>query len=155
MLKIASWLRAHPNIQVVARDRSLQYAQGITQGAPQALQVADRWHLLKNLTEMLERALRELLPKLKKRMWISAYNAAPREKFPRSTHDQEKQVDVRAQRLHHYTLIQLIYDKKVTPEGSAIARLFLVMRRARKFLARSSGVTGYPHPFFQLQQELS
>ena len=132
---LAGWLRAHPSIQVVARDRSLQYAQGITQGAPQALQVADRWHLLKNLTEMLERALRELLPKLKKRMRISAYNAAPREKFPRSTHDQEKQLDIRAQRLHDYTLIQFLRQKGYSERR--IARLLGMSRGKVRFYATS------------------
>ena len=104
-------MEAYPTIQVVARDRSLQYAQGVTQGAPQAIHAADRWHLLKNLSEMLERALRELLPKLKKRMRTSGYAAAPREKFPRSTHDQEKQHDTRAQRLRDYTLVRFLRQK--------------------------------------------
>jgi transposase len=130
---LATWLRAYPTIQVVARDRSLQYAQGITQGAPQAIQVADRWHLLKNLTEMLERAFRERLPKLKKRMRVSAYSAAPREKFPRSTHDQEKQRDVRAQRLRDYTLIQFLRQKGYSERR--IARLLKMSRGKVRFYA--------------------
>ena len=48
---LATWLLEHPGIQVVSRDRSKAYKAGITQGAPLAIQVADRFHLLQNLLE--------------------------------------------------------------------------------------------------------
>jgi len=54
---VAAWLRRHPGIQIVARDRSAEYARAITAGAPAALQVADRWHLLLNMRQALERWL--------------------------------------------------------------------------------------------------
>jgi transposase len=61
---LAEWLKAHTSVKTVARDRSSEYARGIVLGAPQAQQVADRWHLLVNLREAFERLLDRLRPQL-------------------------------------------------------------------------------------------
>src|ERR1700722_18961510 len=53
----AAWLQEHPGVEIISRDRGTDYAKGATLGAPQAKQVADRWHLLHNLTEAFERGL--------------------------------------------------------------------------------------------------
>jgi transposase len=53
----ATWLREHPGVDTIVRDRSGEYARGASEGAPQARQVVDRWHLLVNLREALERLL--------------------------------------------------------------------------------------------------
>jgi transposase len=54
---LAKWLKAHPGIEIATRDRSRAYAEAIADGAPDAVQIADRWHILKNLYEALERLL--------------------------------------------------------------------------------------------------
>jgi transposase len=53
----ARWFRDHPEIQVVTRDRCGLYARGAYEGAPQARQCADRFHLVQNLREAIEQQL--------------------------------------------------------------------------------------------------
>ncbi|GHO57704.1 transposase [Ktedonobacter robiniae] len=53
----AAWMAAHPEIELVSRDRGGDYASAVANGAPQARQCADRFHLLKNLGEALEGVL--------------------------------------------------------------------------------------------------
>src|SRR5690242_17875583 len=43
-----AWFKAHPNIRVISRGCGVDYARAAAQGAPQAVQVADRWHILHN-----------------------------------------------------------------------------------------------------------
>src|SRR5947209_8894250 len=61
----AAWMRQHPDIAVVSRDRGGEYAKAASQGAPQATQCADRFHIVKNLTEatqlLLARCQAEIL----------------------------------------------------------------------------------------------
>lgn len=65
---VQEWLEKHPTIEVVTRDRSSEYRDAINEALPEAVQVADRWHLLKNLGKVIQRyfsrhrkAVRQLL----------------------------------------------------------------------------------------------
>src|SRR5215469_13320089 len=62
----AAWMAAHPEIELVSRDRGGDYAAAATAGAPQAVQCADRFHLLKNLGEALEGLLARHLAALRR-----------------------------------------------------------------------------------------
>ena len=53
----ASWFRDHPEVEMVSRDRAGLYAEAAREGAPQARQIADRFHLLQNFREIVERQL--------------------------------------------------------------------------------------------------
>jgi len=51
---LETWLKAHPGVALITRDRSGSYSEGATRGAPNAIQIADRFHLLANLTDILK-----------------------------------------------------------------------------------------------------
>jgi transposase len=84
---LADWLRRHRGIRAVARNRSTEYARGIRLGAPRAVQVADRWHLLLNLRQMAERWLAAVHGRLRRLPLIPGRPAGPARRtgaFPRS-----------------------------------------------------------------------
>ena len=75
--EVATWLVAHPGITVVSRDRSRTYADAATRGAPQAVQVADRFHVIRNLGEALEKFLLHKRTQLKEAAATTAAALAP------------------------------------------------------------------------------
>jgi transposase len=61
-----AWMKAHPEIRVVSRDRGGDYAAGAREGAPQATQIADRFHMYKNLVEAVELTLARCRAEIRK-----------------------------------------------------------------------------------------
>src|SRR5262245_24787697 len=71
----AAWLKEHPSVELISRDRGTTFADGATRGAPQALQVADRWHIINNLGKALEKVLARHHTDLKRASTRSAKRA--------------------------------------------------------------------------------
>src|SRR5215472_517752 len=61
----AAWMAAHPEITHVSRDRGAEYASAASTGAPQAIQVADRFHICENLSDAGQRLLARVLSEMK------------------------------------------------------------------------------------------
>ncbi len=108
---LATWLEEHPGIEILSRDRSKSYKRGMTQGAPDAIQVADRFHLLHNLEETLEKALKSHLKILKQveQAQLQSEGALisealiPEHSAPQlQTSQQQKTAQKRAERLENY-----------------------------------------------------
>lgn len=62
---LIKWLEEHPGIEVISRDRGSDYIEGATKGAPEATQIADRFHLFQNVVDTLKRALEKQPQKLR------------------------------------------------------------------------------------------
>jgi transposase len=64
-MTFATWLKDHPGVRFISRDRAGEFARGATLGAPSAIQSADRFHVVRNLADMIERVLQAHRPALK------------------------------------------------------------------------------------------
>ncbi|EKV02168.1 transposase family protein [Leptolyngbya sp. PCC 7375] len=106
---LATWLEEHPGIEILSRDRSKTYKRGMTQGAPDAIQVADRFHLLHNLEETLEKALKGHSKSLKQveheqlqAEGIIVSQVSESQSSDTQTAQQRKTAQKRAERLDNY-----------------------------------------------------
>lgn len=98
---LAQWLKKHPEIEILTRDRAGAYADGARQGAPQAQQVADRWHLLKNANEAFEHLLQREQPAIR-----AAVTSLPALPAPIITTEPETTPPVVAETPREYTRSQ-------------------------------------------------
>ena len=73
---VEAWLRARPGIEVVARDRNGGYGGAVARALPEAVQVADRWHLLENASAAFLAAVQQSMPAIRKA--IGAKSLDPR-----------------------------------------------------------------------------
>jgi transposase len=112
---LAAWLKAHQSVNIVTRDRSKEYAQGITAGAPRARQVVDRWHLLKNLRETLQRVV-DADRKLVGQIIRDIRNAV---RLPRSSKDDQARGAARGRRQARYELVRTAFAEVGSISGTA------------------------------------
>ena len=149
---LKTWLAAHPEIEIVSRDRASAYADGARRGAPQAKQVADRFHLLKNLREALENFLGRRYSLLKqahetiraRRIAEANLPSINKEFQPGSDQTKVEEVlrlngeDVAAEqtrRAERYAKVQELREKHYSI--SAIARTLEMHRRTVRLFLRS------------------
>ncbi len=107
----SAWLKAHPGVQWISRDRSGDYAQGASEGAPQARQIVDRWHLLKNWREAVERVLGREYTWLKQLQIDSGVSIRPRYKKSRSSSEVAASLASRARRLARYEEVMTLWQQ--------------------------------------------
>ena len=60
--EVGEWLKTYPNIRMIARDGASTYASASRESHPDAIQVTDRFHLIKNLTEIIDRYIKNTFP---------------------------------------------------------------------------------------------
>jgi len=139
---LANWLKAHPDIEIVSRDRASVYREGVDQGCPDAIQVADRWHLLKNLKESLQRLLernRACLQAAGGSIPPKKEQSAPPDAIPEKTPTrQEKQSQqARQYRLERYQMVIKLHQ--FGQDARAISRAVGLCRKTvRKYIDAGS-----------------
>ena len=124
---VCTWLEQHPEVEIISRDRWSEYATAAQKGAPQAMQVADRWHLLHNLVEELTHLL-------------ARHRSQVRQQTVSDLHDTPQAVSAPvAQRQDHYTQIQALHRLGLAPAHIA-RRVGLSERTVYRWLARQRGI---------------
>jgi transposase len=123
----AEWLKRHPAIEVISRDRAGLYAEGAREGAPQARQVADRFHLLQNFREAVERQLTYPGGPVKRSSDGAPKKTDPQKGAHSTTYRQSAQRATRAAQQARFAEIKILYE--AGESITAIARALGLGRR--------------------------
>lgn len=111
---VQPWFKAHPEIEIVTRDRSPEYRNALTTAAPLAQQVLDRWHLLANLRELAERVIASVYRHLKKLPMPFALQSS-RPRYQRAPREQQRMDAARQRRLDLYHEVQRLKQLGLNP----------------------------------------
>lgn len=131
---VEAWLRAHPGIQIISRDRAGEYALAAARAAPEALQIADRFHLLLNAGECLERFIQRHPTLLEE---------AEPSTLPRSARRSQADQDAQAQRTERRTaLYQQV--QALTEQGHPQREIAQMLGIARGTVTRYQQAEGVP-----------
>ncbi len=144
----AQWLTAHPGVEIISRDRAGAYAEGGRRGAPAAMQVADRFHLVMNLRtavqEMvgrhhagLRQAQQTVLPPPESES--ATLSPAPPPRAPSLTREQQRSQDRRARRKARYEEILALQE-----EGHSLRAIAALLDIGRQTVRRFVRADSFP-----------
>jgi hypothetical protein len=139
---LAAWLQARGSVEVVARDRSSEYARGATLGAPEAVQVADRWHLLDNLRQMLARWLAGIHGRPGKLPSVRGNEGRPGQRtgaYPRTRAEAAAKAQSRARRVARYEEV-----RRRVRAGEKLLAISRAMGLARGTVRRYASAQSFP-----------
>ena len=144
---VRKWLAAHPEIEVVSRDRGGAYADGAAQGAPQAIQCADRWHICKNLGDAVEDYLKRHPLSIPAPAPPQSNSETKQTPLPASTNAQRKQERLSEERFERKQAIvekvREMHQQGISGHGIA-AELGLARGTVRKYLQSQGPVRMAP-----------
>jgi transposase len=136
---VAAWLKAHPGVNMISRDRGGTYAEAAREAAPLAIQIADRFHLSQNLGETLERILRREYPTIEQVFGGAAQGLASTDlSLPFQRHEADKHVSQQRRMTMHERVISL--SQQGYNQGEIATELRMSRKKVRQLLQ------GPPHP---------
>ncbi len=147
METVAAWFKKYPSIEVISRDRSPEFAAAASQGAPQAVQVADRWHLGKNLAEALVAVLarcraEQMRASRAKRQQVAPLSRPFQERgVYRSRREEQARLARAAEREQRYEQVLTLHRQGLRTSDIAM-QVGMGYRTVREWLAHGS----YPEP---------
>jgi transposase len=132
---LANWLRQHPGVEVIVRDRAGAYAEGARQGAPGAIQVADRFHLSANASAALDEVLRSRRRRVEYIVVAPDSDAetgvTPALPLPPMSRTKQRELEARARRVGRWQTVQDRYTA-----GEPIRRIALDLGMSRMTVRR-------------------
>jgi len=143
---LAIWLQEHPGVEIISRDRSNEYSKGAAEGAPEAIQIADRWHLMKNMREAVERYLEHNQGCLVAAGQVVApAKNAPEENqvtTPAQTKQEQERLLKREKRLRRYQAVRQFHQQGLS-QREIVRRMGMSRETVCKYL-KSDVLPEYP-----------
>ena len=134
---VAHWLKRHPTIKIVARDRSKEFAAAIKEALPHARHVVDRWHLAKNLTQHLDKVVSARWKHLAKAVGEAGTPSQPVSVSSLARQPRQAQGEARYQQMR-------AYHEAGVPTKTIAKRLGVGQRTIQHWLAQAHGPYGGP-----------